>query len=132
MPEVQVSVGGRSFAVACQDGEEPYLEAAAQMLDREAQTLLQSGARMPADRMLLMAGLMLADRTISADDELRAMDRRLAEQSKTLDDLRARPEPEPPEPVVREVVRPVVPSDAVERVDGLAGRLEAVAGKMAG
>ena len=36
MPEVQIEIGGRAFSVACQDGEEPYLQAAARMLDTEA------------------------------------------------------------------------------------------------
>ena len=30
MPEVNISIGGRLFEVACQDGEQRYLEAAAQ------------------------------------------------------------------------------------------------------
>ena len=130
MPEMNVEIGGRSFAVACQDGEEPYLTSAAEMLDREAQTLIASGARLPADRMLLMAGLMLADRAISADEELRALDRRLAQQTKDIDQLRARPEPKP---VVREVevVREVVPDAALKRLDALAARAEAVAAKAA-
>ena len=129
MPEMSVEIGGRSFAVACQDGEEPYLTSAAQMLDREAQTLIASGARLPADRMLLMAGLMLADRAISADEELRALDRRLAQQTRELDELRGRP----PVETVREVevVREVVPDAALARLDALAARAENVAARAA-
>ena len=33
MPEVTISIGGRNFDVACQDGEEQYLHSAAKMLD---------------------------------------------------------------------------------------------------
>ena len=141
MPEMDVAVGGRSFTVACQEGEEPYLEAAAQMLDREAQTLLQSGVRLPADRMLLMAGLMLADKALSADEELRALDRRIAAQSREIEQLQAgaaaaRPDPAPapaPAPEVREVevVRDVVPERLVTRMEALADRAEALAGQMA-
>ena len=36
MPEVQIEIGGRSYTVACQDGEETFLRAAARMLDTEA------------------------------------------------------------------------------------------------
>jgi cell division protein ZapA len=39
MPEVTVTIGGRQFDVACQDGEEQYLHTAAKMLDDEAQVL---------------------------------------------------------------------------------------------
>ena len=63
MPEVTVLIGGREFGVACQPGEEPFLQSAAKMLDTEATVILGQIGRMPADRMLLMAGLMLADKT---------------------------------------------------------------------
>ena len=39
MPEVTIHIGGRSFEVACQDGEEHFLHSAAKMLDDEAQAL---------------------------------------------------------------------------------------------
>ena len=29
MPQVEITIGGRGFTVACQPGEEPYLQAAA-------------------------------------------------------------------------------------------------------
>ena len=61
MPEITIFIGGRNFEVACQAGEEQYLQAAAKMLDDEAQTLSDQVGRMPEARMLLMAGLMLAD-----------------------------------------------------------------------
>ena len=61
MPEVTIRIGGRAFDVSCQEGEESYLHAAARMLDDEAQVLSDQIGRMPEARMLLMAGLMLAD-----------------------------------------------------------------------
>ncbi|WP_299297552.1 cell division protein ZapA, partial [uncultured Tateyamaria sp.] len=70
MPEVTVNIGGRQFAVACQAGEESYLHAAAKMLDDEAQVLADQAGRMPEARMLLMAGLMLADKTASVEDKI--------------------------------------------------------------
>ncbi|MFN6951656.1 MAG: cell division protein ZapA, partial [Albidovulum sp.] len=40
MPEVLITIGGRQFEVACQDGEEHFLRAAAKMLDAEASALV--------------------------------------------------------------------------------------------
>ncbi len=60
MPEVEIEIGGRTFEVACQDGEEHYLHAAAKMLDEEASVLSAQIGRIPETRMLLMARLMLA------------------------------------------------------------------------
>ncbi len=62
MAEVQIRIGGRPFTVACQPGEEAYLEAAAGKLDAEAQVLVGQLGKLPEAQMLLMAGLMLADK----------------------------------------------------------------------
>lgn len=72
MAEVKVSIGGRDFEVACRDGEEHFLLSAAQMLDNEASALNEALGRMPETRMLLMSGLMLADKTASLEDKLKS------------------------------------------------------------
>jgi cell division protein ZapA len=84
MPEVDIEIGDRSFTVACQEGEEPFLHAAAKMLDTEATVILGQIGRMPAERMLLMAGLMLADKTAALEDELKALQTKIAAQEKSL------------------------------------------------
>jgi cell division protein ZapA len=71
MAEVKVTIGGRDFEVACRDGEEHFLQSAAALLDNEAGALNQALGRMPETRMLLMAGLMLADKTASLEDQLK-------------------------------------------------------------
>ncbi|MEO1918581.1 MAG: cell division protein ZapA [Paracoccaceae bacterium] len=62
MPEVTVSIGKRNFVLACNKGEEPHLKAAAKLLSAEADTLQSQIGRVPEARMLLMSGLMLADK----------------------------------------------------------------------
>lgn len=69
MPEIRISVGERSYTVACQAGEELHLQSAASLLDNEAKTVLKSGQNVPEAQLLLMAGLMLADRATSDDDQ---------------------------------------------------------------
>lgn len=118
MPEVTIHIGGRSFEVACQAGEEQYLEAAAKMLDDEAQVLSSQIGRMPEARMLLMAGLMLADKTAALEDKLRQVEAELAQ-------LR---EAAPPEPERIEV--PVVPEAVTETLAELAARAEALAAEI--
>lgn len=63
MPETALNIGGREYRVACNPGEEEQLQQAAALLDTEAQSLLKALGRVPETRMLLMSGLMLADRT---------------------------------------------------------------------
>lgn len=80
MPEIDITIGGRSFGrAACQPGEEHFLRTAAQMLDAEAAPIVTQMGRLPEARLLLTAGLMLADRTAGIEDELRVLKARLAE-----------------------------------------------------
>jgi cell division protein ZapA len=72
MADLTITIGGRDFEVACRDGEEHFLQSAAGMLDNEAGALNEALGRMPETRMLLMAGLMLADKTASLEDQLKA------------------------------------------------------------
>ena len=75
MSQVTIQIGGRSFDVVCQEGEESYLKTAAAMLDQEAQKLESSGARITESRILLMAGLLLADRTAASEEKLSKSDK---------------------------------------------------------
>lgn len=122
MPEVTIMIGGRPFAVACQDGEESYLHSAAKMLDDEAQVLADQAGRMPEARMLLMAGLMLADKTASVEDRIREVEGALAEREAELEGLRTMGAPEP-----ERIEVPVVPEAVTETLAELAARAEALA-----
>lgn len=122
MPEQTIIIGHKEFKVACQPGEEVFLLAAAEMLDAEARTLLDQIGRVPAERMLLMSGLMLADRTAGVEDKLQAAEAELASLREEISRLHARPMPEP-----RHVEVPVVPQDLTDALTELAARAEAVA-----
>jgi cell division protein ZapA len=76
MPELILEIGGRVFEVACDAGQEPSLERAAALLDVEA-ARLGEGGRATEKRMLLLAGLMLADTMTGVKDELRLTEERL-------------------------------------------------------
>lgn len=125
MPEQVITIGHKEFTVACQPGEEQYLIAAAEMLDAEARTLLNQIGRVPAERMLLMAGLMLADKTAEAGDKLAAAEAEIASLREENSRLHARPEPAP-----KRVEVPVVPEDVTDALTELAARAEAVADEM--
>ena len=131
MPEVTIQIGGRPFDVACQEGEEHYLHAAAKMLDEEAAVLTAQIGRIPEARMLLMAGLMLADKTAGVQDKLRDVENRMAEKEAELEHLRSAPRPE-----AERVEVPVVPSHVTDTLAEIAARAEALAetvdGKVAG
>ena len=118
MPELEITIGGRSFFVSCRAGEEHFLHAAAKMLDTEAQPILTQMGRLPEPRMLLMAGLMLADRTASVEDELRTLKARVAEM-----DAR-------PAAAKERVEVPVVPQEVTDSLAEIAARAEALAARI--
>ena len=120
--EVNITIGGRDFAVACQEGEEQYLYSAARMLDSEAQVLVDQIGRIPEGRMLLMAGLMLADKTGGLEERLREAEDRLGALSAELAELKNAPAPDP-----ERVEVPVIPSDVTDALAELTARAEALA-----
>ncbi len=122
MPEVEIEIGGRTFEVACQEGEEHYLHAAAKMLDEEASVLSAQIGRIPESRMLLMAGLMLADKTAGVQDKLREAEDKMAEKEAELDQLRNAPQPEP-----ERVEVAVIPDQVTESLAEIAARAESLA-----
>ncbi len=121
MPEVTITIGGRDFEVACQEGEEHFLRSAAQMLDTEAQTLLSQIGRMPESRMLLMAGLLLADKAAGADDRVRAMEKKFGALQAELEEAREAAMT----PNTVEVAR--IPTEVTDTLAELAAQAEAIA-----
>ena len=113
MAEVDFSIGHKSYTLSCQEGEERLLKRAASLLDAEARVILEQTGRMPEQRLLLLAGLMLADRTSALEDRAASAERELAR-------LKSNP--------VRVEV-PVIPPRVAEAMAELAARAESLADK---
>jgi len=126
MPETEIKIGGRSFSVSCQEGEEHFLQSAAKLLDAEATVLTAQIGRIPEPRMLLMAGLMLADKTAGLEEKLHDAEGKLGAQEALLEEMRSKPSPDP-ERVEVAVIPPVVTDTLAElaaRTEALADRVE--------
>ena len=121
MPNIIITVGGRQFEVACQEGEESFLKAAAEVLDSEAQLLTNQAGRLSESRLLLMAGLMLADKIIALEEAAGSSKKQL-EDARTAARVAASTPPE-------RVEIAVIPSRIVDTFAELAARAEALADK---
>ncbi len=119
MPDVIIKIGGREFDVACQEGEEHFLKSAAAMLDIEASVLVGQIAHLTESRLLLMSGLMLADKTAGLDDKLKIAEKQIADLQAEMSALKSA------EPVKVEV--PVIPASVTDSLAEIAARAEAMA-----
>jgi cell division protein ZapA len=61
MPQVNVLMNGRTYTVACDDGEEDHVKELGQFLDKRVSALSSSVGQVGDARLLLMAGLTIAD-----------------------------------------------------------------------
>ena len=74
--------------------------------------------------MLLMAGLMLADKTAALEDKTKTQDAKIAELEAELAELKGRPVPEP-----ERIEVAVVPPSITDTLQELAARAESLAQK---
>ncbi len=62
MANVVVTIAGRPYTMQCPDGEEDHLKELARLLDTEVNRIKQSVGSIGDIRLLVMSGLMVADR----------------------------------------------------------------------
>ena len=102
MAEVDLIIAGRSYRVACRDGEEDSLRAAARLVDVKSREALAGLGSLSESRQLLFASLLLADQLID------------------------KPEGTSPDSVVTPPPPPELDPQLVSRAEALARRLESL------
>jgi len=122
MPEVTIKIGDRPFKVACPAGEESQLEAASAKLNAEAKVLIAHSGRVPESQMLLMSGLMLADRAIALEEKVKAAEIEMSSLRQSNKNIA--PEIKT---VLKEVKVTAVPKELLESLAELSARAEAAA-----
>ena len=122
MAEVTIKIGDRPFKVACPAGEENQLEAASAKLNVEAKVLIAHSGRVPESQMLLMSGLMLADRAIALEEKVKAAEVEMSSLRQSNKNIT--PEIKT---VIKEVKVTAVPEELLESLAELSARAEAAA-----
>ena len=64
MAEVDLTIAGRPYRVACRDGEEDTLRAAARLVDAKSREAIAGLGTLSEARQLLFAALLLADQLV--------------------------------------------------------------------
>ena len=77
MAHVTITVHGRPYTVACDDGEEEHLTALAIGLDERVSELAKSVGPVGDARLFLMASLVLADEVSDRSDQINLLEAQL-------------------------------------------------------
>ena len=118
MPEIDLEIGGRRYAMACRDGEEAHFHHLAAMIDAKMGRANKAVGGLNEVRQFLFASLLLADALDEANKAARV--------------AVPPPPPAPPPPPPVEAPEPVADPAIVAALERLAERLESFAGKMDG
>ena len=95
MAEVELTIAGRPYKVACRNGEEANLRAAGALVDAKSREALSGLGTLSESRQLLFAALLLADQIVDGrevdiptelDPALVERTERLAERLESLAD----------------------------------------------
>lgn len=70
LPQVDILIQGRSYAVQCAEGEEKRAHFLAAHINRHAARLVARLGAMPDAQLLLMTGMMVADELLEARERL--------------------------------------------------------------
>lgn len=110
MPQVDVAINGRTYQIACDDGEEAHLAQLGEYVDRRVQELVSAVGQVGDSRLLVMVSLLIADELAETYAELKKTTES-AENSVSVDQLEDR---------------------VAEIVDAAAARIEAATAGIAG
>ena len=69
MAQVDVSVNGQSYRIACEDGQEDRLVDLAAMVDEKVLGLVNQIGQVGSNRLLVMAALVIADELVDLKNE---------------------------------------------------------------
>ena len=69
MAQVDVSVNGQSYRIACEDGQEDRLVDLAAMVDEKVLGLVDQIGQVGSNRLLVMAALIIADELVDLKNE---------------------------------------------------------------
>ena len=81
MTELEISIGGRFFSVACENDEQEKVKKAAALISEEADSIQAQLGRLPEAKMLLLSALIIADRLVDVESDSKALKERSEELS---------------------------------------------------
>jgi cell division protein ZapA len=78
MSQVSVTINGRQYRMACEDGQEDHLMSLARELDQRIGKLRAQFGQIGDSRLIVMAALMMADEVVEMGERMRRLEQELA------------------------------------------------------
>jgi cell division protein ZapA len=116
MAQVTVTIGGRVYRLACNEGEQPHLETLAGEFDGKINEIRNSFGEIGDQRLIVMAALTVADELSEARRTIARFEARIAESADT--DGAARRDAEQQAAVIAQAL-----GEATHRIESLAAAL---------
>lgn len=118
MAQVSVTIAGRAYRMACEDGQEPHLEQLARDLDARIAEMKESFGEIGDQRLTVMAAIAMTDDRSEAQRKLAKMEAELAH-------LRE-------EGAAARTAAEALANKAAQALDDTAARIERIARRMDG
>ena len=116
MSAVNVQVNGRTYSIACNDGEEAHLQKLAAMVDAKLAGLVNLVGQIGDQRLMLMAAMLIADELVSERTRQTDLDRAMDEMKAANLELKAQAD--------------AAEGQAAEALEAAARRVETIIGKL--
>ncbi len=121
MSQVTVSIDGKSYRMACDEGQEEHLLDLAQRFDRYVAHLKESFGEIGDHRLAVMAGIMVMDELSELERRITGLDAEVGTLRKTRDEALVKADK-------NDAALIGALSGLAERMEGLAGKLSAKSG----
>ena len=69
MAEVDITINGRSYRISCKDGEEERIRSLSSLINNQVQKLSEKIGQLGEARMILLASLVLLDKSDEVEKE---------------------------------------------------------------
>ena len=69
MAEVDITINGRSYRISCKDGEEARIKSLTTLINNQVQKLSEKIGQLGEARMILLASLVLLDKSDEVEKE---------------------------------------------------------------
>ncbi len=86
MADVDISINNRSYRISCKDGEEERIKALASLIDKQVEKLADKIGQLGEARMILLASLVLLDKSDEVEKEAERILSIAVQQIETLAD----------------------------------------------